>query len=157
MKNIFIIILLSFFFLRCSYQSILPQRTQNLIPANANKVVLLSEIPGDSLYNLAFDVLFKNNFRILYSDKQLGYFNTDGKNIKDNIFMRMDIKISDDNGLSKLEGSADWSVDSNIYSEIKTVWKKASKSGDGVPDFVYDTMVVILDEIPHKEIYFVKE
>jgi hypothetical protein len=157
MKKLMIIVLLPFFFLGCTYKSILPQKTQALIPSDANKVILLSEIASDSLYNLVFDVLFKKGFRILYSDRQLGYLYTDGKLIKETILMRMDIKVSEEKGLAKLVGSADWSVAPITYSDTKPLWKKASKSGDGVPDFVYDNMVLILEEIPHKEIYFVKE
>ncbi len=153
MKNTFFVLLFSVVFMKCSYESILPKETQDLIPSDANKVVLSTEIPDDSLYILVSKLLVNNNFRIVNSDKEIGYINTDGKHLGDGIIMRLNIQIGKDGELSKLVSTADWAVDLISFGNSQSIWKQASKEDIDKSNFVYDKMVLLIQEIPHKEIH----
>lgn len=157
MKNIFFILLISFVFVQCSYKSILSKETQALIPPNANKVIISTEIPNDSLFILVSHLLVNNNFRIFNSDKEIGYINTDGKFVGEATMMRLNIKIIKDGELSKLISTADWAVDLISSGNSQSAWKQASKEDEYYSNFVFDKMVLFIQEIPHTEIQYIKE
>ena len=157
MKYLILIFVSSIIFIQCSYKSILPKETQTLIPPNANKIVLFSELPSDSLFDFAVNFLTANNFRIFSYDKGFGYINTDGKYIGNWTMMRMNILIVKNDKVSKLISTGDWIVGANLSESSQQVWKPASKGERDLSDYAYDNMVLILQKFPNKEIHFVQE
>ena len=157
MKHIILIFALAFLFIKCSYESILPKHTQQLIPSNANKVILLSELQPDSLLDFMIDYLTDNNFRITNYDKQFGIINTDGKYIDNGAMLKLNLKIIKKDDSSELVSYGDWMPGNRSVESPVEDWKQASKGEYNLSDYAYDKMVLILQNIPYKEIHFVKD
>lgn len=171
MKNIIVVLFFSIYFIGCMpppYQSILSPQLNSKIPNGADKVVLSSALPTDSLFNEVFSVLTEQNFRISSENKSIGYLSTEGKDIGSGTYMRMSIKITKTENGSKLVGSAEWMPDAVTLATANAIfgahltqeWGIASRSNVGKPDFVFEKMVLILQRITNiniNSIEFIKD
>lgn len=167
MKKHILFLVLSILVIGCSpsYQSILPKETQLLIPTGANKVILYSNVPSDSLFNEVLNTLINENIRIVNENKDIGYISTEGKHVGGGTLLRMNIRIYKNSNISNLSSSAEWMADAETMSTVNAVfgtnlqqeWKPASRENVGKPDYAYEKMIEIIEKIPHSKIDFIKE
>lgn len=139
----------------CYYNSLLPEETLKQIPHGANQVDMVFNIPKDSVYKLATDLLLDQGYRIYNSDKQIAYISTDPKYIDNHMIMRLNIRISNNGQYSELSSKGEWILDAP--SSIKNPkWISASTRIEGHIQYPFEKMIVLLEKLPYTEIKFVK-
>lgn len=154
MKFVFLLIS-TMFFAGCFYNSLLPKKTRNKIPPDANQVILTFDISKDSVFVLVSNLLFDEKYRIYNSDRQIAYINTDGRYTRNNMSMRLNIKISGTDKTSKLYGNAEWMLDDS--SEGGRKWYQSSMELGGYFTFAYENMILTMEKLPYREIQFSKD
>jgi hypothetical protein len=137
------------------YLSILPKQTREIIPPDANKIILSFDMPADSLFLLVNDFLMYQNYRILTSNQELAYIYTDGKYVGQSLNMRLNIQITGNGENSKLNCKAEWILDPTV--DEAPAWRESTMLLGGFFRLSYEKMVLDLQKLPYKEIQFVKD
>lgn len=139
----------------CYYNSILPEKTVKQIPLDANQVVLIFNMPKDSVYKLTTDLLLDQGYRIYNSDKQIAYISTDPKYIDNGMVMRLNIRISDNGKYTELSSKGEWDLDSPS-SRKNPKWLSVKMQKGVFVQYTFEKMTLLLEKLPYVEIKFVK-
>lgn len=151
----YIFLFVSLLSINC-YYSDLPKEKLKTVPKDANKIILVFDMPKDSLFILVSDFLTNNNYRIYSHDKEVGFINTDSKSIPHNMNLRLNLMISQKGEHSELSCKGEWNLAESTNEQDK-IWRKADMSKGTFWKIGYENMVIDMGKLPYKEIHYVKE
>ena len=152
----FIIVLVLFIFIGCTPLSRLSKEVRSQIPKEANTLVMNFDLPNDSLFIYVSEFLSTENFRIHSLNKEVGFINTDGKQYRPEMLIRLNIQISTDNNKSKLFCTSEFSL-RNTNDEDKDKWWRGNYSYGGYFTLCFDNMVLLLQKLPYKEVQYIRK
>ena len=133
---------------------LLSKETRQLIPKDANKVIMQFDMSTDSLYLFISEFLVNENFRIYNSSKEIGFINTDGKRFNSGMIIRLNITTTKNGNHSQLNCISEFVLIST--ENQKEIWFQGNMDLGGHFTLCYETMVMLLQKLPSTEIHYVK-
>ena len=133
---------------------LLSKETRQLIPKDANKVIMQFDMSTDSLYLFISEFLVNENFRIYNSSKEIGFINTDGKRFNSGMIIRLNITTTKNGNHSQLNCISEFVLIST--ENQKEIWFQGNMDLGGPFTLCYETMVMLLQKLPSTEIQYVK-
>lgn len=133
---------------------LLSKETRQLIPKDANKVIMQFDMSTDSLYLFISEFLVNENFRIYNSSKEIGFINTDGKRFNSGMIIRLNITTTKNGNHSQLNCISEFVLIST--ENQKEIWFQGNMDLGGHFTLCYETMVMLLQKLPSTEIQYVK-
>jgi hypothetical protein len=156
-----------FFFLNCASTLDLAKAVNTdeaflkAIPKNSNYVILSKECSALELFNEIEDILLNRSHRILNSNKEKFYINTDSKDLGFSTNHRVNITITNENNFSKAKFYTEWmpgteaTMITNAFSGLNFTpqWTKA-KAGNDRPGLAFAESAAIAKSVKNSTLQF---